>query len=425
MLEPAFTFTIPSLHDNTPLDCRIYHANLQSSCAPNAKKAWSLRGAIIAHPYTSLGGSYDDCVVLSAVAEIAKLGIVVGTFNFRGAGSSKGKASWSAKPELSDYVSFVGFFVQYLDLLMPPTALESSPAFMENSANLSPIPSNQVTAPKSCEADRQTMTIILGGYSFGSLLASHLPSVDVILERYAKIVKGSTEAEIRLRAQTLSTRRNKEAHDHCLVERGRNLISHKSSASSSRSMGIVFGGEESEPGSRQASQDSKRSLEFIRRSMDRSRRKLDLRTHSNGGSAECEELLEAGKILEPQVYYLLISPLLPPISLFATMFSRFSNSSAEKEDLLSFKGHHHTSAAIDEQLVNHPTLAIYGDKDFFTSPKKLRRWAEGLAERTNSLFQFKEIRGAGHFWHEEGVDVQMRTSVREWLQDNISSHGGM
>lgn len=342
-----------------------------------------------------------------------------------GAGSSKGKASWSAKPELSDYVSFVGFFLQYLDLLMPPTTLESSPVFMENSAKLSPIPSTQVISPQSCEADRQTITIILGGYSYGSLLASHLPTVDVILERYAKIVKGSTEAEIRLRAQTLSARRNKEAHDHCVVERGRSLISHKPSGSLSHSMGIVFGGEESEPGSRRASQDSKRSLEFIRRSMDRSRRKLDSRTHSNGINAEYEEQLELGKILEPQVYFLLISPLLPPISLFATMFSRFSNSSAEKENLLSSKGKHHTSAALDEQLVNHPTLAIYGDKDFFTSPKKLRRWAEGLAEKMNSLFQFKEIRGAGHFWHEEGVDVQMRTCIREWLQQILSSQGGM
>lgn len=37
----------------------------------------------MAHPYTSLGGCYDDFVVLSVVAELVKLGIVVGTFNFR------------------------------------------------------------------------------------------------------------------------------------------------------------------------------------------------------------------------------------------------------------------------------------------------------------------------------------------------------
>lgn len=82
MLEPTFTFTIPSLHDGIPLNCRIYHT--QRSCIhPDEQRPWRSRGAIVAHPYTSLGGCYDDFVVLSVVAELVKLGIVVGTFNFR------------------------------------------------------------------------------------------------------------------------------------------------------------------------------------------------------------------------------------------------------------------------------------------------------------------------------------------------------
>lgn len=308
---------------------------------------------------------------------------------------------------------------------MPPPSIESSPVFMEDSATLSPIPSAQAVSPRSFEANRQSIQIILGGYSYGSLLASHLPTIDVILERYAKIVKGSAEAEIRLRAQHLSTQWNKEAHDHCLVERGRSLKSHKPPGSPPHSLGIVFGGEESEPGSRRASRDSKRSLEFIRRSVDRSRRKLDSGARNNGINAEGGEPLEPCKIPEPRAYYLLISPLLPPISLFATMFSRFGNPSADKDSLLSSNGKDQTSAALNESLVHHPTLAIYGDKDFFTSPKKLRRWAEGLAEKPNSLFRVKEIRGAGHFWQEEGVDIQLRTCIREWLQDIIGLQSGM
>lgn len=334
-----------------------------------------------------------------------------------GAGSSKGKASWTAKPELADYVSFVGFFVQYLDNLMSPTSIESSLVFMEDPATLSPIPSAQAVSSKSLEAGRQGITIILGGYSYGSLLASHLPTIDVILERFAKIAKGSAEAEIRLRAKTLSTQWNKLAHNHCVVERGRSL---KSNGGSPRSLGTVFGGEESEPGSRRTSQDSRRSLEFIRRSVDRSRRKFGSRTRKNGLHLEGEEHLELSKMPQPQVHYLLISPLLPPISLFATMFSRLSN-----DKILASNGKRQSSAALDEPLVNHPTLAIYGNKDFFTSRKKLRRWAEGLAEKPNSLFRFKEICSAGHFWQEEGVDIQMRACIKEWLQDVISSQGGM
>lgn len=308
---------------------------------------------------------------------------------------------------------------------MPPTSIESSPVFMGDAVTLSPIPSAQVISSKSFDADRRSITIILGGYSFGSLLASHLPTIDVILERFVKIARGSAEAEIRLRAQALSTRWNKEAHHHCVVERGRSLISHKPSGSSSRSLGIVFGGEESEPGSRRASQDSRRSLEFIRRSVDRSRRKLESRSRNSGINAESEEHLGIGKMPELQAHYLLISPLLPPISLFATMFSRFGNASSSKDNILSFNGKHHTSAAPNEPLVNHPTLAIYGDKDYFNSARKLRRWAEGLAEKPHSLFRFKEIHGAGHFWQEEGVDIKMRACIREWLQNIISSEGGV
>lgn len=342
-----------------------------------------------------------------------------------GAGSSKGKASWTAKPELSDYVSFVGFFLQYLDGLMPSTSIESSPMFVGDAVTLSPIPSAQASSSKPFEADRRSITVILGGYSFGSLLASHLSAINVILERYAKIAKGSAEAEIRLRAQALSSRWNKEAHQHCAVERGRSLMPQKPSGSSSRSLGIVFGGEESEPGSRRASQDSRRSLEFIRRSVDHSRKTLDSRSRNSEINAEGEEHLGIGKMPEVQAHYLLISPLLPPISLVATMFSRFGNASSNKDNILSFNGKHQTSAAPNESLVNHPTLAIYGDKDFFASARKLRRWAEGLAEKPNSLFRFKEIHGAGHFWQEEGVDIKMRACIKEWLQNIFSSESGV
>ena len=80
---PTFSFTISSIHDNTPLDCRIYHPTRWSLGESHLENPWQPRGAILAHPYTALGGSYDDGVVLSAVSEILKAGFVAGTFNFR------------------------------------------------------------------------------------------------------------------------------------------------------------------------------------------------------------------------------------------------------------------------------------------------------------------------------------------------------
>ena len=79
---PVSTLTIPSIHDDTPLDCRLYHPRELSSDKFVAS-SWQKRGAIFAHPYGPLGGCYDDPVVLSVVTELLKHGFIVGTFNFR------------------------------------------------------------------------------------------------------------------------------------------------------------------------------------------------------------------------------------------------------------------------------------------------------------------------------------------------------
>ena len=77
------SFTIPSIHDDTPLECRIYHPAKFPANHGSGETVWRKKAAIIAHPYGPLGGSYDDPVVQSAVTEILKHGFVVGTFNFR------------------------------------------------------------------------------------------------------------------------------------------------------------------------------------------------------------------------------------------------------------------------------------------------------------------------------------------------------
>ena len=84
MIEPAFSFTIPSLHDDIPLDCRIYHPkNFGVGLNHASEKSHSLRGAVIAHPYAPLGGTFDDTVVLAVAQCLLHEGYVVGTFNFR------------------------------------------------------------------------------------------------------------------------------------------------------------------------------------------------------------------------------------------------------------------------------------------------------------------------------------------------------
>lgn len=78
---PTYSFNIPSVHDGTELECRLYLPLelQQSDCA----RKWHIRGAIIAHPYAPLGGCYDDPVVGFIGGELLRGGSVVGTFNFR------------------------------------------------------------------------------------------------------------------------------------------------------------------------------------------------------------------------------------------------------------------------------------------------------------------------------------------------------
>ncbi len=334
----------------------------------------------------------------------------------RGAGSSKGKTSWTAKPELADYVSFAGFFIHYLHALEPP--LSTSPPPPKRSISdrtLTPIQS-MLTVPTSPTDSTQdaSMTLIFGGYSYGSLIATHLPSTYSIIERFADTAKGTAETEICLRAQHLSQQWNKYAQQDIKTRRGRSSYD---SDPKSPSISVAFGGEETEPGSRRPSRESRRSVDRVRKSLDGARKHL---THHRQHSSEEEgytpdPTLKPVNIPLPKTHYLLISPLLPPTSLFLTCFSQLGQTATEK--------HHHTYSATEHnegnesKLVSNPAMAIYGDDDMFVSQRKLRKWAESLTNRPGSKFHFHEVAGAGHFWHEVGVDVQLRDFVKAWVQD--------
>lgn len=89
--DPALTLTIPSIHDGTVLDCRVYHplSLATALCPPHVGPGHSARttgrpnAAIVAHPYAPLGGSYDDPIVEDVAGYLLTRDFVVGTFNFR------------------------------------------------------------------------------------------------------------------------------------------------------------------------------------------------------------------------------------------------------------------------------------------------------------------------------------------------------
>lgn len=258
---------------------------------------------------------------------------------------------------------------------------------------------------------KRHLKLILGGYSYGSLIASHVLAIDGILERFADAQQGTAESEIRLRASGLAARWNHDAQLYQEIHRGRSFTAH-GDLSPANSMSTIVGGEESDPGSRRPSREPRRSMSTVRRSFERTRQGLGKHfSNERRVSTESEERLSSTPLQAPEVYHLLISPLLPPVSNLATMFTRLTASPFREgllKDSLTYDG--------TENLHSCETLAIYGSKDLFTSRKKLRAWSEALSARPNSRFQFHEVLNAGHFWREEGVVAEIKNTICAWLE---------
>ncbi len=81
--HPILSLTIPSIHDDTVLDCRLYNPPSILADLNSQTGQWRKKAAIVAHPYAPLGGCYDDPVVDIVACGLLQQGFFVGTFNFR------------------------------------------------------------------------------------------------------------------------------------------------------------------------------------------------------------------------------------------------------------------------------------------------------------------------------------------------------
>ncbi|KAJ5145118.1 hypothetical protein N7448_002510 [Penicillium atrosanguineum] len=299
---PTFSFSIRSVYDDCKLQCRLYLPgwvrNIES--AP----AWSIRGAILAHPYTALGGTYDDEVISLLGGELLQEGYIVGTFNFR-----MGYMDFSA----ARVARITRFHPQH-----PQTGMSIS---------------------------------FWGGYSFGSLIASHAPTLDVMIDlcRTGTGIPGTPFYEIGRKARKIAATTIRD-----LAPANPELQSHP----------------------------------------------------------EHPDQIELS--VETCISYLLVSPLRPPVSSLLTGFRGLSlnvgGTSAPQA---------RPAGRPADQLCAHRTLALYGDRDEFTSVRKLRSWSAELGRMPQSRFQSGEIQGAGHFWREQGVESEARRVLREWLRPDL------
>jgi pimeloyl-ACP methyl ester carboxylesterase len=310
----------------------------------------------------------------------------------RGAHGSKGRTSWSGRPELDDYMSFAAFFMLYMSHLQPSPAPDS--IFTPDQSPISPTAQNGNYAAQQ-QPTQEAPVVILGGYSYGSIILKHLPPVPSILQPFSDPLPGSAAGEILLRARKLTDQSNLEwlnlARDREREKRRPGRLS------------VTMGGEETSPEKRRSSRDIRRSMDG-RRSLDLGNRlrSLSHRRRDEAATKTPPELnLPHSSITMPEIRYLLISPLTTPISAFAA-------------PALASKMLNRSLSSFPDVIAKHETLVVYGDQDGFSSARRIREWVVRMKSESGMRFQSVEVNGAGHFWHEEGSEEELRAALRVW-----------
>ena len=195
-------------------------------------------------------------------------------------------------------------------------------------------------------APNEAIHLVIGGYSFGSLIASHVPTPDIMLDLFCN---GPTTPTTPI---------------YTIIQAARKIAT--------QSTQHLHPAKQS-PENNQADQPAPRAATTIS--------------------------------------YLLVSPLLPPVSQLLTAFSALSVNVGGKASAQARPAGRPT-----DQLSAHRTLALFGDQDTFTSARKLQRWSAEMGRMPQSGFRGCEIEGAGHFWRENGVETRARRTLQEWLR---------
>jgi hypothetical protein len=391
----------------------------------------------------------------------------------RGAGQSQAHTTWRSLAEYNDYISFIGFMAYYIRLLALPVTNVSfinQPKFTESEPelhNLTPVPSQSVAPPhidrlrspimnpvglSSAGLEAKTSdarpVLLMGGYSYGAMITSCLPAIlSSILEPFQSPAAGSAYAEIRMRAESLALQQSEAISVqlslfHAQHRRGRSPQPNDflcSPTSRKTNGGMRTGGTE---GIRRASHDSHRSRtsftmetqERVRKSVDRVRsltkqsRHQPRRANSDGSWTSSWNIGELGKSnhslekiltendigLSPEnnikpiiglgdtfrTAYLLVSPLQGFVGGLLTLWSFRPN-----------KGLPHPEFKFGVE----PTLALFADDDAFVAVKKLRTWAQKFRVEGVGKFRYREVKGAGHFWHDRDCQMILRDEVKTFV----------
>lgn len=251
----------------------------------------------------------------------------------------------------------------------------------------------------------EPITLILGGYSYGSLIVTHLPPTPEMLAAFRKSSKWISEILLRARELALQTNTSLSEIRGRLPDTPPARTQHKRQSSSQHS--IIYGGnDEPSPADRHIGPKHK-TVEIqtrIRHVMHRNHRSTSLTTSAPPSEKSDENTEPTFALPHVSTHYLLISPLLPPLSNFLSLSSTL------------FFWRHNPNP---QHLLHHPTSVVFGTKDIFTSSTKIDAWCkkmDAMAIQNKGDFRWRKVEGAGHFWREKGVEAELRKSVREWVE---------
>ena len=162
----------------------------------------------------------------------------------RGAGESAGRTSWTAKPELQDYSTLVGFMVHYSNHLAQTedrnalVTIRSGADTLQGDDHAGLYPSHP-SQPRSME-------LLLGGFSYGALILARLPPIGAVMKRFNRAEAGTAAADVLLRARNLAhkTRTTLQSVSSTSGWRGRQVDTDKGTRSRCAGVSpLVIGGE--------------------------------------------------------------------------------------------------------------------------------------------------------------------------------------
>lgn len=174
-------FFIYSINDNTELHCRIYcnHTALPGTNRQEKSLNARLRGAILA--CSRLGESFDNPALQATRDERLDQGFTVGMFSFRGTGISAGALTRVGKAEIGDFVSFVAFFLHYINL---PYLVATPSQSLRDPLSIPFRHSASLGGDRESDEIINKPVLVLGGIGFGAIVVERLPTIRRIMSDY-------------------------------------------------------------------------------------------------------------------------------------------------------------------------------------------------------------------------------------------------